>query len=70
MLDFLGLRYPQTAVLFTSVIVGLLGNDDLAVGFREGDTPIDVALGCSHLVDDLFQSEGFPDHLPSPVLPC
>jgi hypothetical protein len=52
------------------VIVGLLGNDDLAVGFREGDTPIDVALGCSHLVDDLFQSEGFPDHLPSPVLPC
>ena len=62
MLDFLGLRYPQTAVLFTSVIVDLLGDDDLAAGFREGDTPGDVVLGFFHLVHSMVITSEICSH--------
>ncbi len=49
----LRLLYPQTAVLFTPAIVGLLGYTDLSAGFRDRDPLVDVDLGFPQLVQDL-----------------
>jgi len=47
-------------------VVGLLSNADLPAGFSDWDTPVDVDLSFSQLVDDLFRTVGPSDHL-SPI---